>query len=153
MGNVAQLVGQNSKQLSDSTQYTYCSKTYHVMTSCVYVHNDLIHKYTLSNGSAGAVTGCGKFLAKYSGHFSKQRQHRPGTWPHSDSSLSACINTENVGRLTFTHNSHIFTVSAVMYTSQEMMTLSDDALIPNASQFTEQDGAAACTEPCRSKCS
>ena len=38
-----------------STQYTHCSKTYHVMTSYI---------YTLSKGSAGAVTGCGKFLAK-----------------------------------------------------------------------------------------
>ena len=27
-------------------------------------HNDVIHKYTLSKGSAGAVTGCGKSLAK-----------------------------------------------------------------------------------------
>ena len=26
--------------------------------------NDLIHKYTLSKGSAGAITGCGKSLAK-----------------------------------------------------------------------------------------
>ena len=55
--------------------------------------------------------------------------------------------------LTFTHNSYIVTVSALMHTSQEMMTLSDDALIPNASQFTEQDGATACTEPSRSMCS
>ena len=41
-----------------------------------------------------------------------------------------------------------------MHTSQEMMTLSDDALIPNASQFTEQDGITACTEPsrCKSSC-
>ena len=33
-----------------------------------------------------------------------------------------------------------------MYTSQEMMTLSDDALIPNASQFNEQEETQ--THPC-----
>ena len=36
--DVSRLVGQNSKQLSHSTQYTHCSKSYHVMTSCMYIY-------------------------------------------------------------------------------------------------------------------
>ena len=40
-----------------------------------------------------------------------------------------------------------------MHTSQEVMQLSDDALIPNARQSTEQDGATTCTKPSSSKCS
>ena len=38
IGDVGRFVGQNSKQLSHYTQYTYNSKTYHVMTSYINTH-------------------------------------------------------------------------------------------------------------------
>ena len=39
ISDVGRFVGQNSKQLSHSTQYTHWSKTYHVMTSYINTHS------------------------------------------------------------------------------------------------------------------
>ena len=46
-------------------------------------------------------------------------------------------------RLTFTHYTHILTVTAVMTTSAAMITLSDGALVTETRQLAEQDGATA----------
>ena len=57
IGDVVRLVGQNSKQLSNYAQYTHWSKN----LPC----NDLSYTYTHSlKALDGAVTGCGKSLAK-----------------------------------------------------------------------------------------